>query len=33
MLSYRHLFHAGKSADVFKHALLSRLLIALNAKE
>jgi 23S rRNA (adenine2030-N6)-methyltransferase len=33
MLSYRHLFHAGNSADVFKHALLSRLLIALNAKE
>lgn len=33
MLSYRHLFHAGNFADVFKHALLVRLLIALNAKE
>ena len=33
MLSYRHLFHAGNFADVFKHALLSRLLAALNAKE
>ena len=33
MLSYRHLFHAGNFADVFKHALLSRLLIALGGKE
>lgn len=33
MLSYRHLFHAGNFADVFKHALLTRLLIALGAKE
>lgn len=33
MLSYRHLFHAGNFADVFKHALLTRLLIALNAKD
>jgi len=33
MLSYRHLFHAGNFADVFKHALLSRLLIALGAKD
>ena len=33
MLSYRHLFHAGNYADVFKHALLTRLLIALGAKE
>jgi len=32
MLSYRHLFHAGNYADVFKHALLARLLIALGAK-
>jgi 23S rRNA (adenine2030-N6)-methyltransferase len=32
-LSYRHLFHAGNFADVFKHALLTRLLIALNGKE
>jgi 23S rRNA (adenine2030-N6)-methyltransferase len=33
MLSYRHLFHAGNFADVFKHALLARLLIALAAKD
>ena len=33
MLSYRHIYHAGNFADVFKHALLSRLLIALSAKE
>jgi 23S rRNA (adenine2030-N6)-methyltransferase len=33
MLAYRHLFHAGNFADVFKHALLTRLLLALNAKE
>ena len=33
MLSYRHMFHAGNFADVFKHALLTRLLIALSAKE
>ena len=32
MLFYRHLFHAGNSADVFKHALLCRLLIALGGK-
>lgn len=32
MLSYRHLFHAGNFADVFKHALLTRLLIALGTK-
>ena len=33
VLSYRHLFHAGNFADVFKHALLTRLLIALAAKD
>ncbi|MCL4800146.1 MAG: 23S rRNA (adenine(2030)-N(6))-methyltransferase RlmJ [Burkholderiales bacterium] len=33
MLSYRHLFHAGNFADVFKHALLVRLLAALARKE
>jgi 23S rRNA (adenine2030-N6)-methyltransferase len=33
VLSYRHLFHAGNFADVFKHALLTRLLVALSAKE
>ena len=32
VLSYRHLFHAGNFADVFKHALLARLLIALGGK-
>jgi 23S rRNA (adenine2030-N6)-methyltransferase len=32
MLAYRHLFHAGNFADVFKHALLARLLIALERK-
>lgn len=33
VLSYRHIFHAGNFADVFKHALLTRLLIALAGKE
>ncbi len=33
MLSYRHLFHAGSFADVFKHVLLTRLLISLNEKD
>ncbi|HTE15039.1 MAG TPA: 23S rRNA (adenine(2030)-N(6))-methyltransferase RlmJ [Burkholderiales bacterium] len=33
MLSYRHLFHAGSFADVFKHVLLTRLLFALNEKD
>ena len=33
MLSYRHIFHAGNFADVFKHTLLTRLLIALSAKD
>jgi 23S rRNA (adenine2030-N6)-methyltransferase len=33
VLAYRHLFHAGNFADVFKHALLARLLIALAGKE
>jgi len=32
MLAYRHLFHAGNFADVFKHALLARLLLALGGK-
>jgi 23S rRNA (adenine2030-N6)-methyltransferase len=32
MLAYRHLFHAGNFADVFKHALLTRLLILLERK-
>lgn len=33
MLAYRHLFHAGKFADVFKHALLTRLLLLLARKD
>jgi 23S rRNA (adenine2030-N6)-methyltransferase len=33
MLAYRHLFHAGNFADVFKHALLTRLLITLGEKD
>jgi 23S rRNA (adenine2030-N6)-methyltransferase len=33
MLAYRHLFHAGNFADVFKHALLTRLLILLERKD
>jgi 23S rRNA (adenine2030-N6)-methyltransferase len=32
MLSYRHLFHAGSFADVFKHVLLTRLIDSLNEK-
>jgi 23S rRNA (adenine2030-N6)-methyltransferase len=32
VLAYRHLFHAGNFADVFKHALLTRLLILLARK-
>ncbi|MDB5927927.1 MAG: Ribosomal large subunit methyltransferase [Betaproteobacteria bacterium] len=33
MLSYRHIFHAGNFADVFKHALLTRLLSGVSVKE
>ena len=33
MLAYRHLFHAGNFADVFKHALLTRLVLALGKKD
>jgi 23S rRNA (adenine2030-N6)-methyltransferase len=32
VLAYRHHFHAGNFADVFKHALLVRLLTAIAAK-
>ena len=32
MLAYRHLFHAGGFTDVFKHALLAQLVMALKAK-
>jgi 23S rRNA (adenine2030-N6)-methyltransferase len=33
MLAYRHLFHAGNFADVFKHALLVQLVLALARKD
>lgn len=33
MLSYRHLYHAGNYADVFKHSLLSGLLLSLQLKD
>ncbi len=32
-MNYRHIFHAGNFADVFKHALLTRILLYLNRKE
>jgi 23S rRNA (adenine2030-N6)-methyltransferase len=32
-MNYRHAFHAGNFADVFKHALLVRMLVYLNRKE
>jgi 23S rRNA (adenine2030-N6)-methyltransferase len=32
MLAYRHLFHAGGFSDVFKHALLAQLVLALRNK-
>jgi len=32
-MNYRHAFHAGNFADVFKHALLARILAYLAAKE
>ena len=32
-MNYRHVFHAGNFADVFKHALLVRMLLYLNRKE
>jgi 23S rRNA (adenine2030-N6)-methyltransferase len=33
VLAYRHLFHAGNFADVFKHALLVQLTISLGRKD
>jgi len=33
MLAYRHLFHAGSFADVFKHALLAQLVLMLGRKD
>ena len=32
-MNYSHSFHAGNFADVFKHALLARLILALQRKE
>ena len=32
MLAYRHQFHAGNFADVFKHAMLAQLVLALEQK-
>ena len=32
-MNYRHAFHAGNFADVFKHAILARILIYLTRKE
>jgi 23S rRNA (adenine2030-N6)-methyltransferase len=33
MLAYRHLFHAGNFADVFKHSLLAQLVLGLEKKD
>ncbi len=33
MLAYRHLFHAGNFADVFKHSLLCRLVLSFEKKD
>lgn len=33
MLAYRHLFHAGNFADVFKHSLLTQIVLALEKKD
>jgi 23S rRNA (adenine2030-N6)-methyltransferase len=33
MLAYRHLFHAGNGADVFKHALLVQIVRLLARKD
>jgi 23S rRNA (adenine2030-N6)-methyltransferase len=33
VLAYRHLFHAGNFADVFKHALLAQLVLGLARKD
>src|SRR5688572_31221493 len=33
VLAYRHQFHAGNFADVFKHALLTQLMLALGKKD
>lgn len=33
MLSYNHIYHAGCAADVFKHTILSLILVHLNKKD
>src|SRR5271170_557463 len=33
IMNYRHIYHAGNFADVFKHAILARLLTYLTRKE
>src|SRR5271156_4815819 len=32
-MNYRHAFHAGSFADVFKHAVLARILVYMTRKE
>ena len=32
-MNYRHQFHAGNSADVFKHLVLTQVLAGLRLKE
>jgi 23S rRNA (adenine2030-N6)-methyltransferase len=32
-MNYRHIFHAGNFADVFKHAMLARVILALQKKD
>jgi 23S rRNA (adenine2030-N6)-methyltransferase len=32
-MNYRHAFHAGNFADVFKHAVMARILVHLGRKE
>ncbi len=32
-MNYRHAFHAGNFADVFKHAMLVRILLYLQRKD
>lgn len=32
-MNYRHGYHAGNFADVFKHAILARILVHMNAKD
>jgi 23S rRNA (adenine2030-N6)-methyltransferase len=32
-MNYRHIYHAGNFADVFKHAVLTRIILYLQRKE